>query len=267
VRGKSRTRVCGFPPLRLHFAKSSVENTLFDGQHKLKLVTHCRDTDAAERNLLDELAAFRAFETLSPASFRTRIARVRYVDTDKDSSPVERERYGFLIETRDDVAERLGAAPIDVMGVKLSQLDDDQAALVFVFQYMIGNTDWSLVRNDDDDECCHNVDLVAIDGVISILPYDFDLAGLVDAPYARPDPALRLRSVKQRRYRGYCLPEPPLRRAVETMIARQHDIIAAALSVPADPRQLDSIETYLDGFFKLTDKPERLLSRFENRCL
>ena len=33
---------CDFPPLMLKFTKKSVENTIFEGQNKLKLVTHCK---------------------------------------------------------------------------------------------------------------------------------------------------------------------------------------------------------------------------------
>ena len=45
VRGKSRLRVCDFPPLRLNFAEGATEQTIFAGQDKLKLVTHCRIKD------------------------------------------------------------------------------------------------------------------------------------------------------------------------------------------------------------------------------
>ena len=37
------------------------------------------------------------------------------------------------------------------------------------------------------------------------MPYDFDHAGLVDAPYAMPAEELHLSSIHERRYRGYCI--------------------------------------------------------------
>lgn len=37
------------------------------------------------------------------------------------------------------------------------------------------------------------------------VPYDFDHTGIVDTPYAHPAEALNFATVKQRRYRGYCI--------------------------------------------------------------
>ena len=38
----------------------------------------------------------------------------------------------------------------------------------------------------------------------TLLPFDFDQAGLVDAPYAAPDEGLKIQRVTQRVCRGYC---------------------------------------------------------------
>ena len=89
--------------------------------------------------------------------------------------------------------------------------------LTFVFQYLIGNTDWSLVTADTEEHCCHNIDLFELGGHTLLVPYDFDLAGLVDASYAKPDPEIKIRSVRTRRYRGYCLPAPVLAEALDTV--------------------------------------------------
>ena len=267
VRGKSRTRVCEFPPLRLYFDTGRMAESVFVGQQKLKLVTHCRNHDSAEKNLLDEYAAYRILNTVTDASYRSRLVRVHYIDTGDRLDPGARQRYGLLIESRPELAARLGGEPLGVEAVTRGEIDEDQAALVYVFQYLIGNTDWSLVRNDDDDECCHNVDLVSVDGRTLPVPYDFDLAGIVDAPYAKPDPSLRMRSVRQRRYRGYCLPEAPLRRAVERFVERRDAIDAAVRAIPADEQDIRRIVAYLDRFFRNAARPDRLLAQFERRCL
>ena len=69
-----------------------------------------------------------------------------------------------------------------------------------VFEYMIGNTDWSV-------QYYQNVKLIASDSlsIPSTVPYDFDHAGIVDAPYAKPAEALQLSSTQERRYRGFCI--------------------------------------------------------------
>src|SRR5258707_1148033 len=42
TRGIFRLKQCAFPPLRLDFPTSRVKGTVFAGQDKMKLVTHCR---------------------------------------------------------------------------------------------------------------------------------------------------------------------------------------------------------------------------------
>ena len=54
VRGKSRLEFCHFPPLRLNFKKGAVAGTVFEGQDKLKLVTHCDLSRYAETDVVEE---------------------------------------------------------------------------------------------------------------------------------------------------------------------------------------------------------------------
>ena len=70
---------------------------------------------------------------------------------------------------------------------------------------MIGNTDFSPVAGPPGEDCCHNYVLFKGEGAnITPVPYDFDQSGFVDAPYANPNPRFKIRSVKQRVYRGRC---------------------------------------------------------------
>jgi hypothetical protein len=72
-----------------------------------------------------------------------------------------------------------------------------------MFQFMIGNTDFSFFASED--ECCHNAKVFAPIGNSSGLfpvPYDFDMTGLVSAPYAEPNPNFPIRSIQHRLYRG-----------------------------------------------------------------
>ena len=68
-----------------------------------------------------------------------------------------------------------------------------------VFQFMIGNTDWSVPY-------LQNIKFITKDSTKAPLtvPYDFDHAGIVSAPYALPAEELEMSSVLERRYRGYC---------------------------------------------------------------
>jgi hypothetical protein len=57
---------CDFAPIRLNFRKRQVADTLFDGQDKLKLVTHCRSSEPVyEFYLLREYFAYRFYSVLT----------------------------------------------------------------------------------------------------------------------------------------------------------------------------------------------------------
>jgi hypothetical protein len=267
VRGKSRVEVCEFPPLRLYFA-GDTDGTPFNAHHSLKVVTHCFNSDKGERNLIDEYAAYRAFGVLTKLSYRTRLVRIRYVSTDGPLPVGASPRAAFFIEPRAEFAARVGGQAADLAGVRLSELEQQHAATVFVFQYLIGNTDWSLVMAKDDDKCCHNVDLVRVDGQLVVIPYDFDLSGIVDAPYAEPDPSLRLRRVTTRRYRGYCVDPDALRMAISEIIDRQDEIAAELSQIPiATDEHIFEMLDYLERFFETAEDQEKMLRSFSKRCL
>lgn len=268
VRGKSRLRVCDFSPLRFNFSDGDTNQTVFADQDNLKLVTYCRSKDVAETDTLQEFAAYRIFNLISDAGYRVRLLRITYRDTDERRKDVVLARYGFLIESQSELADRIGGRPAKVTGVSLRSLDDRQAALVYVFQYMIGNTDWSMAKADDDDVCCHNGDILEIESKHFYVPYDFDLAGLVNAKYAYPDPALRIRKVTQRMYRGYCTSRDTLQSALGMVRKRKADILGVLSEIPGLPEdeQAMSID-YLSQFFTRAEDEEKMLQSFERRCL
>ncbi|MBT8099000.1 MAG: hypothetical protein KJO82_04585 [Gammaproteobacteria bacterium] len=268
LRGNSRLRVCDFRPLRLRFLNEQPDKSDFAGQSKLKLVTHCRNNDRAEHNVLEEYLAYRIFNVLSDFSYRVRLLRIRYSDTDGKLKKSARHRYGFLIESSDELAARMESSAAEVPGVSRNALVPQQAALVYVFQYMIGNTDWSIVTADTDDHCCHNIDLYEAGSQYLPVPYDFDLAGLVSASYAKPDPSLRLRNVKQRRYRGYCIPTEHLQSALEQIVSGKPEVLAVLTDITGLPdKQRRDAEKYIGRFFEEAAKPARLLQKFERGCL
>ena len=187
MRGNSRLRVCEFPPLRLNFAAKGLAESVFAGQDKLKLVTHCTDRQKDAGNVYDEYLAYLLFNQVSDYGYRVRPLVIRYTDP-SGATGIDGVRHAFLIESDEEFAGRHGATAIEVAAVYMSKLDEPQAALTFVFQYLIGNTDWSLVTADTEEHCCHNIDLFELGGHTLLVPYDFDLAGLVDASYAEPEP-------------------------------------------------------------------------------
>lgn len=271
VRGKSRTLHCEFPPLRLRFEADAVAGTVLAGQEKLKLVTHCRSgRDHYENNLLDEYTAYRIFNLVSSMSYRVRLLRVTYVDTDNRLKDLEKPYYAILLESDDELAQRIGGSVAKSPGVRFSQLDPQQTARMSVFHYLVGNTDWSLVAAEDEDSCCHNVDLVANGEEIFPVPYDFDRSGLVNAKYAKPAEGARVRKVTSRLYRGYCrLPTDDLAHALDAIVALRAPIASIAGNVPVVGKaSAEERVRYLDGFFEeAVDDREKLLERFGKDCI
>ena len=268
ARGKSRRQICSFPPLRLNFAGKDVAGSVFEGQDKLKLVTHCQDRKEAQANLLQEYAAYRIFSLISETAYRVRLVQITYTDTDGEEHGAADGRYAFLIESSEELSRRLGGQRANVSGVSLSSLNEQHLAAVFVFQYLIGNTDWSLVTADADDACCHNGDLFDVGSDRYYIPYDFDLAGLVNARYARPDPSLRIQRVTQRLYRGFCLSPEPLTEALRSINALQPQILGVVNELPGlSLKDVDSTSEYLQKFFRQADDEEKMLRLFERRCL
>lgn len=197
VRGNFRRlrENCKKPPLTLNFDKDSVsEASIFHGQNKLKLVVPCVD----EKHAIREYLVYKMYNIITEYSFRVRLIKLIYVDTHKKET--SDPQYAFLIEDEDQMAARNESIIYKINRLHPKNLYKDEFHKMAVFAYMIGNTDWSVQYR-------HNIKLIykkEFNEVISV-PYDFDLSGIVGSPYAKPAEALRLRSVKHRRYRGYCL--------------------------------------------------------------
>ena len=269
VRGKSRLEICFFPPLRLNFKKTTVSETLFAGQDKLKLVTHCSRSRYSDSDILEEYAAYRILNELTEIGYRVRLLHIRYVDTDRQAVGLDQPRYAFLIEPIEQLAERNQGKPVEKTGVALKWLEPEYAALIYVHQYLIGNTDWSLGVPRDQEFCCHNVSLIEIDSLLYPVPYDFDMSGLVDARYAAPDEDLtRISRVTQRLYRGYCTDKDILRDTLHLIRENKADIIKIINELPLlTQRNKNKKINYLERAFDAAENEERLIKRFESHCL
>ena len=206
ARGITRRKndVCQFPPLRVQFAAPPSASSLFQGQKRLKLVTHCRESAAFQQHVLLEYAAYRMYNILTPASFRVRLAQVDYVEA---NGRLKASRVGYFIEDTDDLARRNGLREAKVPDrIPAAQLSPRDAARVALFEYMIGNLDWSMRAGPAGEGCCHNSRLIVAAGSTALVPvpYDFDYSGLVNAPYAAPPEGFKVDSVRERSYQGYC---------------------------------------------------------------
>lgn len=261
TRGHFRLRQasCSWAPLRVDFSKKGTAGTPFEGQSSLKLVTHCRDNDVFEQHVLREYLPYRIFGLVAPLAFRARLARINYVDVATGKTLTT--RYGMFIENDDDVARRAEAKSIDIPRVPFKDLEAESLNLMMLFEYMIGNTDVSIVK-------VHNVKLMVNQArVIRPVPYDFDFSGLVDTPYANPDRRLGIDSVTDRLYRGPCRTEAELESALERFRAQKTAVLALYDSLP-DLAQAyrKRARSYLEAFYATIENRDRAKKAFIDGC-
>ncbi len=268
ARGKYRRRfdTCRFPPVRLNFRKKQVKGSIFHGQDRLKLVTHCQNNNSMyEQYLLKEYLAYRLYQELTDYSFRVRLLRVRWIDSNAPDETLE--HYAFMIEDEERLAKRLQLPLSDARASTVERLLPYQSAVVSVFQYMIANTDFSLIRGPAGDTCCHNIILFeTADGDLPV-PYDFDFSGLVKARYATPNPKFRLKSVSQRLYRGRCEHNDQLNAVLQYFTDKREALLQVIDSVEGmNSKSRGRTKRFVEGFYKLTGNPKRVQSRLIKRC-
>lgn len=267
TRGNFRRQHCNRAPLRLNFKKKQVKGTLFDGQDKLKLVAPCFRGTEYQRLVIREYLAYKTLEILTDRSFRTRLVRLGYVDSNEKLDPWT--SLTFVIEDDSDLAARLGLERASVTSVRFAELDREYAALAELFQLLIGNTDYSLLKGEEENNCCHNSE-VLVDtetGLKIPVPYDFDMSGLVDAPYAAPAKGLPIKKVTDRHYLGLCHPPGVLDAAIVEVQEKRAEIVALFEGFPdlSGKSKTDALR-FIDGFFRILDSENKRQSQLHERC-
>ena len=260
TRGIFRLKTCGFPPIRLDVPSHKVGGTPFAGEDRLKLVTHCQKDRLSERNLLREYALYRVFNAVTDTSFRVRLAHMTYVDSARHDTI---SRYGFLIESDTGLATRIAATPVRANNVYDPVIVPSYMTLVAVFQYLIGNNDWSVWGRHNIAIFQQTADPRPLLGV----PYDFDFSGAVNAPYASPPPQVPVKTVRERWYRGFCQPDSVLQGALARFRAAKDSIYANVRAVPDLPEgDVRNVLEYFDDFFKVIDNPGAVHREFVRNC-
>jgi len=100
------------------------------------------------------------------------------------------------------------------------------------------------------------------------VPYDFDMSGMINAPYASPNPRFRLSSVRERLYRGRCDHNEHVPDTFQLFQDRREAFYAlAAAESGLSSASRRSMNRYLDMFYKIIEKPANLESRFFKACV
>ena len=247
---------CRYPPLMLNFSKGETpENSIFKGQDKLKLVTPCTD----DKYVVYEYLVYKLYNLISEKSFKARLVHVIYDDNGKESKP----QYGILLEQEDEMARRNNAVIIEDKLLRPEQTKGDDFLKMAVFEYLIGNTDWSV-------QYYQNIKLIAADSLSppSTVPYDFDHAGIVGAPYAKPAPELLLSSTRERRYRGYCVTDMSLFDETFAFFNQKKEVIYNVYTKCAllDRGYVKATAKFLDQFYSTINDKKSIARDFGYPC-
>jgi hypothetical protein len=267
-RGMTRQVVCRYPPIKLRFQIEAVNGTVFRGQKSLKLATHCDTGAPFERYQILEILAYQMYNLITDFSFRVRPVSVTYIDSEHGGS--DGPRFAFLIEDDSDVAKRNGQKKLSIGEITPEQMHPQESSNLSLFQYMIGNTDWTTLSGPDSEECCKNIKLIGQEpdnDPIYAIPNDFDASGFVNAHYAMPSANLPIDDVTQRLFRGFCLHNGTLEDAKQRFLAKEQDIY----SLVENEGRLTSdskikVSEYLEKFFKIMRDQKKFESEIIVNC-
>ena len=255
ARGNMRKKVCQHAPLKLNFSKSDLVVRDFKPIDKYKLVCQCTSGKSGEQLLLKEFLAYQLYNIITDNSFKTHLFAIHYIDTKGKKT---RTRYGFLIENDDELAARLNSSVIAVDSLKFKNIKRRNMVQLGMFQYMIGNTDYSLKE-------MHN--LKAIQPINSnnaiLIAYDFDSSGLVDARYALPNPMLPIQDVKDRWFNMKGCSRKEIQQHVDHFQNRKMEILdfCQKYSILNNQSHITTME-YIEGFYKIIEDPNEVKEQF-----
>ena len=268
LRGITRRRICDFPPLKIHFDKKKMKGTEFRGNKSLKLVTYCDSNSKYEQYYVKEFLTYRIYNLITEYSFRAKPMVIEYKDSERDSKPIT--RFGFLIEDVDDMAKRNDLKELSIPSVPYRDLETVTTSQLSLFQYMIGNLDWAATGGPKDDSCCHNSRLIGAGDDVDpkfAVPYDFDSSGLVDAHYAAPPDGLRVKNIRQRLYRGFCVNNDELPRTIALFNEKKTDILSLFQNNTRLTNYMrDKSIDYIEDFYKIINNPKKLDREIIDKC-
>jgi hypothetical protein len=255
VRGNNRLKNCYFPPIKLKIKKSAAKGTLFEGNKKLKLVMPCLLQRENNDLVLKEFLGYKLFEIVSPYHYETRLVDIDFKE-EKGKNIKEHKLRGILIEDIDNVAERHHGNELKRTVHPLQQ-DNICSIRNDLFQYMIGNTDFSIAYQ-------HNQKLIFVDKKTIPVPYDFDMSGLVDASYSVVskigDQELAITEVTQRLYRGFERTPAEYQQVRKEYLGHKNEMLAVMDRYQNDfdnPDEFRKARDFIIGYFEVLENDSK----------
>ncbi len=261
-RGHMRRKTCYFPPLKLNFPKKDAVLPQIQEFDKVKLVLDCKKGQMYEQYLLSEYYAYKIYNLITDYSFRVRLFELTLIDTSGKLKPMK--TYAFILESVDELAERMNSVELETQNIRDQFTNQENLGNVYLFQFLIGNTDWSI-------PALHNYKLIKSKDPLETspvaIPYDFDYAGIVNTEYAVPDERLGTESVRERVYRGVCIDESHILNAVERFMGAKERIYAIYEESDLLGKGVkNSSISYLDEFYQIIESEFGLKRHILDQC-
>ncbi len=265
-RGINRLERCPFPPIMINFRKSEYLGPDSVKVKKLKLVTHCDNGSSYEEYVLREYLVYKLFNALTDTSFRVRLLKINYIDSQKKRRTIS--KYAFFIEPVEILAARTNTNIVKSPALKREDIEPVSMDRLAIFNYMIANWDWSIAGQ-------HNVVVLApkeyeaaSQGIA--IPYDFDLTGVVNADFAIPPPGKGIQTVRDRLFLGSCRSNEVFRKDLMSFSDKKEDFYRLVNEFPyLNQRDKRDIIMFLGQFLDLLEKPrsfDYLINTFRRNC-
>ncbi len=261
ARGNMRNKQCFLPPLKIDFKKEDLRGAGIRGDFDdLKMVVRCRGGDSYEDYVLKEYLTYKLYNSLTDISFRVQLIKLTLEDTEAKQKNIE--AYAFLIESIEELAERVNGEVRVNKFFRDKFVDPPSYDRMCIFEFMIGNADWHMVKQ-------HNTKLIALKNpkIAVSIPYDFDYSALVETPYATPHTKLPIQDIKDRYYLGLCREENAYTPTFELFRAKKTEILAIVEQFDLlDERPKKSMLKYLNSFFEILETPKKYTAQIIEHC-
>jgi len=243
-RGRYRRKVSKIPPMKIRFDEKELQAENLDTLNEIKIALPSVHTEQGNELIVKEYLAYRMFEKVSDAYFRARLVKLTLIDTNEKGSG-KKKLYAIFIEDEEEVSQRLNGVPEDEYGIKMEKFEQEQAALVVMYQYLIGNTDWDFPMH-------RNVELIKKkeNEKMLVLPYDFDFSGLVSAPYASPSSDSGVKTVRDRYLMSNGIDAEALKSATNLLKTKEKEFYKLCRSKYLSSETSSSMVKFLESFYK-----------------
>jgi hypothetical protein len=252
ARGNIRKEICSYPPIKMKWKRKTLDSLGYSRHNEMKVVWQCREGKHYEQVLLREFMAYRLYNLISPYSFRVQLAKMEVHDALHPQRHYS--KYAFLIEDESQFEERTQGKFRDTLLKSQRELLREDLLRLYVFQYMIGNTDWSLGN-------LHNVHILHFPNLDKsvVVPYDFDYAGMVGANYAVPHESLPIKDIRERYYKGGECSEQEIQRLTQFFLEKKQPALSYCEQFPyLDGLIKKDLVAYIESFFLLLEEKKGL---------